>query len=335
MLAAPGWTYRRLRAARAGTVAAEVDGVRVRVGDRLGPAVVGLRRPEIVLPRWVLDAPAEERRLILLHEREHLASGDGWLLLLGALAVAAMPWSLPLWWQHRRLRAAVETDCDARVLSGGASRRTYGQILIRTAGGRPLLPLLSPAWGETTSQLERRIMRMTEKKPTHRLLRSAPLVALAVGVVATACDVAGRSNEPAAPDLANGRAERSPTPQASPTIHVGGAPDAVGEVMQFAVGTPAARTGSLGLGWLRWEEGEGPAFRDGKVLPPKGYPKIGNLAATGALWKAGVRDGDILLAVNGTDGRQARLFSDAAPGAHYDIRVRRGAQEREFQVTLE
>jgi hypothetical protein len=331
MLAALGWTYRRIGAARAETVAAEVDGVRVRVAERLGPAVVGLRRPDIVLPRWVLDAPPEERRLILLHEREHRASRDGWLLLLGALAVAAMPWSLPLWWQHRRLRAAVETDCDARVLSGGASRRTYGQILIRTAGGRPLLPLLSPAWGETTSQLERRIMRMTEKKPTHRFLRSAPLVALAVGVVATACDVAGRANEPAGPELATGSTKRTSTPRGSAGINPGGERF----TMEVYASTPAARTGSLGLGSLMWEEGNGPAFRDGKVVPPKGYPKIRDLATTGALWKAGVRDGDVLLAVNDTDGRQPRLFSDAAPGTHYSIRVRRGGEEREFRVVLE
>jgi beta-lactamase regulating signal transducer with metallopeptidase domain len=331
MLAALGWTYRRIRAARAETVATEVDGVQVQVADRLGPAVVGLRRPAIVLPRWVLEAPAEERRLILLHEREHLASGDGWLLFLGALAVAAMPWCLPLWWQHRRLRVAVETDCDARVLSRGFSRRIYGQILIRTAGGRPLLPLLNPAWGETTSQLERRIMRMTEKKPSHRLLRSAPLVALAVGVVATACDVAGRANDPAAPDLATGPTAHSSTPQRSGVTDPGGGR----MVMEFYVRTPAAREGSLGLGWLTWEEVKGPAFRDGKVVPPKGHPKIGNLATTGALWKAGIRDGDILLAVNGTDGSHPHLFRDAAPGSHYSIRIRRGGEEREFQVVLE
>jgi hypothetical protein len=331
MLAALGWTYRRIRAARAGTVAAEIEGVRVRVAERLGPAVVGLRRPAIVLPRWVLDAPAEERRLILLHEREHLASGDGWLLFLGALAVAAMPWSVPLWWQHRRLRAAVETDCDARVLSGGASRRVYGQILIRTAGGRPLLPLLSPAWGETTSQLERRIMRMTEKRPTHRLLRSAPLVALAVGVVATACDVARGVNDPAVPDRTTGPASHSSTPQGSAGINPGGGRFR----MQFDVGNANPSRASLGLGAITWEMGEGPAFRDGKAVPAKGYAKVRDLATTGLLWKAGLRDGDTLLAVNGIDGRQPNLFGDAAPGSHYSIRVRRGAQEREFQVTLE
>lgn len=109
------WSYRRLREASEGAEELVVEGMRVRVADGLGPAVLGLRRPLVLLPRWVLQAPDEERRLILLHEREHLASRDGWLLFAAALALAAMPWCLPLWWQHRRLRLAVETDCDARA----------------------------------------------------------------------------------------------------------------------------------------------------------------------------------------------------------------------------
>ncbi len=190
MLGAVGWTYRRLRRAGACGVRVELDGGEVRVTERVGPAVVGLVHPAVVVPRWVLDAPAGERRLILLHEREHVAAGDAWLLFLGTLAVAAMPWSLPLWWQHRRLRAAVEADCDARVLARGASRREYGRVLIRTAGCSPGLPHFGPAWGDSTSHLERRIMVMTAKRPSHPLLRSVPLLALAAAVVLTACDVA-------------------------------------------------------------------------------------------------------------------------------------------------
>ncbi|HEX2092744.1 MAG TPA: M56 family metallopeptidase, partial [Longimicrobiaceae bacterium] len=208
MLGMIGWSYGRLRAVRSGCEAREVDGVPVRVAERMGPAVVGLVRPVVVVPRWVLDAPGEERRLILLHEREHVASGDTWLLFLGTLAVAAMPWSLPLWWQQHRLRLAVETDCDARVLARGVSRRAYGEVLIRTAGGSPGLPPLSPAWGESTLHLERRIRAMTEKRPSHPLLRSLPLLAVAAGVLATACAVAGegRSGDASRP-AASARAE--------------------------------------------------------------------------------------------------------------------------------
>ncbi|HEV2736740.1 MAG TPA: M56 family metallopeptidase, partial [Longimicrobiaceae bacterium] len=195
MLGVVAWTYGRLRTAREQAVPVELDGGEVRVSAHAGPAVVGLLRPAIVVPRWILNAPEEERRLILLHEREHVAAGDAWLLFVGIIAVAVMPWSVPLWWQHRRLRAAVEADCDARVLARGVGRREYGRVLIRTAGCSPGLPHFGPAWGDSTSQLERRIIAMTPKRPSHPLLRSLPLLAFAAGVVATACDVAGEGGD--------------------------------------------------------------------------------------------------------------------------------------------
>jgi hypothetical protein len=33
-----------------------------------------------------------------------------------------------LWWQLRRLRHAIEVDCDARVLMAGHNMTTYGAI---------------------------------------------------------------------------------------------------------------------------------------------------------------------------------------------------------------
>jgi hypothetical protein len=328
-LAALLWSYRRLRAVGERSREVEIDGMRVRVAEGLGPAVLGLRRPLVLLPPWVLEASEDERRLILLHEREHVASGDGWLLFAAALAVAAVPWSLPLWWQHRRLRAAVETDCDARVLSRGASRRTYGEILIRTAGGRPLLPMMGPAWGESTSQLERRIMRMTEKRPTHRLLRSAPLVALALGVVATACEVAGRED---AQDAALATSPSSPASTSAGSAVV----DLGDERMMVPTSKSGANPGlrSLGLGTLHWAEGTGPSYRDGKIVAPTGYPVVASLDVKGGLWKGGVRNGDVLLAVNGEDARRPALFTDAHPGSTYSVRVRRGGAEHEFTVTI-
>ena len=88
------------------------------VSDRAGPLVLGLLDAQIVLPRWTLDEP-DECRLIVRHEREHVRAGDPWLLALGAVAVAAVPLSPALWWQHRLLRLAVETTRDTHVLAAG------------------------------------------------------------------------------------------------------------------------------------------------------------------------------------------------------------------------
>jgi len=324
MLATLGWTLRKLQRIRADAVAMEVEGSVVRVAERMGPAVVGLVRPVVVVPRWVLTTSSEERRLILLHEREHIAGGDAWLLFASTLAVALMPWNLALWWQQRRLRAAVETDCDARVLARGESRRTYGGVLIRTSGSLPGLPLLSPAWGERGSHLERRIIAMTARHPRHRLLRSVPLLAIAVGGIAAACDVADRSAaEPMAPPVAS---------KMQPPAESGVRSDS-GEFMIVAL-PPDPAKGSLGMS-MDWPDHQGPRYdhASGAIVPPTGNPVAKDVEPGGSAWRAGLREGDVILAVNGSDGRRTSLFGDRHPGDRYEVRVRRG--EREHVVQLE
>src|SRR4051812_16650882 len=186
------WSGRRLRASCGALVPRDVEGTAVLVAARAGPMVVGLLRPRIVLPRWAVEAPVGELRLIVAHEREHVRAGDAWLLALSALAVAAMPWSPALWWQHRRLRLAVETDCDARVLALGAGRGEYGRVLLRTASHPFAVPTLALAWGGSLSHLERRILAMTESAPRHRAALALPLAGIALLLAAGACGAASR-----------------------------------------------------------------------------------------------------------------------------------------------
>jgi bla regulator protein BlaR1 len=194
-------TYARLRALRSRCTPLEIDGAPVLVSGHAGPVVLGLMHPVVVVPQWVVDASEDERRMILRHEREHIAASDVWILALGTALVAAFPWHLPLWWQHRRLRLGVETDCDARVLAGGTDRRSYAGALLRTAGGSSFLLSLSPAWGKPAADLEHRIVTMTTRRPTHSGLRCTLLMGLALGLVAMACDVVKPTSapEPAAP----------------------------------------------------------------------------------------------------------------------------------------
>jgi hypothetical protein len=153
-----GWLQlrRRLRSAIDG----EVDGVSVTVSRDIGPAVVGILRSRIVIPRWLLQQDAVTQKIVLAHEREHLRAQDI-RMLGGALLVAVlMPWNLPIWWQLRRLRFAMEVDCDARVLRAGESRSTYSAVLLKVA--RQLVPLRAAAAGlsESGSSLEKRIRIM-------------------------------------------------------------------------------------------------------------------------------------------------------------------------------
>jgi bla regulator protein blaR1 len=170
-----------LRRDRRGWRPAVVAGEDVLVSADVGPAVVGARRPRIVIPAWVLGLEASMQRLIVMHEREHLRSGDGRALAVGLLLVALLPWCLPLWWQFRRLRIAVETDCDRRLLRCGVSPRAYAEALLAVARQRPvLLPLA--AMSSTKAAVERRI-RFIVRRPA-RARAGAALVPLTAAVLA-------------------------------------------------------------------------------------------------------------------------------------------------------
>jgi len=173
---------------RRGWATAEVDGVSVLVSPDVGPAVVGFFRSRIVLPRWALAADAEARRLVLEHEREHVRAGDP-RLLTAALAFAALtPWNPAAWWQLRRLRLALEVDCDARVLRRRADVRAYGTVLLEMGRRASRSRLLAAAFAEPVSSLERRIRIMTAPRAPRPLLRAAGFGGLASALVALACE---------------------------------------------------------------------------------------------------------------------------------------------------
>ena len=101
----------------------------------IGPAVVGLLKPMIVLPNWFHSLPRTHQNAVVLHERAHIAARDPQLVLLAFLVTAAMPWNPILWWQFARLRRAIELDCDERVLRA-FDERDYGEALIAVAERR-------------------------------------------------------------------------------------------------------------------------------------------------------------------------------------------------------
>jgi hypothetical protein len=174
---------RRVRGWRRRTV----DGVGVWVAPDAGPAVVGFLRSRIVLPEWMLERSPAERSLVLAHESEHLRAGDPRLLLAALLLTAALPWNPAVWWQGRRLRRAVEVDCDARVLGRGVDARAYGRVLLEvTEQGGPHR-LRVAALGESRSSLERRIRLMFTSRPHDWRTRASAAAALAAALILAAC----------------------------------------------------------------------------------------------------------------------------------------------------
>lgn len=164
-------------------------GVRVLVSGDVGPAVVGLLRPRIVVPDWIANAPALKQELVIAHEQSHLDARDPQLLSLALLALVAMPWNLPLWWQLRRLRLAVEVDCDARVLRKGHNLQQYGAALVDIGERQSAFIGTAAAMAESRSSLEHRI-RIMVRLPQRWKRRIAPAVAaLSLCMVAVAARI--------------------------------------------------------------------------------------------------------------------------------------------------
>ena len=191
---------RSIKRQRAHWLAREIDGVPLLVAMATGPAVVGVRRPAIVLPEWALDLDPKLRQLVLRHEVEHLRSHDTVLRLLGAMLPALMPWNVALWWQASRLSLGIEVDCDARVLRGDIPRERYGLLLLAIAQ-RQTTTMLAPALSEPTCQLERRVTAMQRSLPHRPVLTAASLMLVAGICVALACSAPSPS-APAGPAAA-------------------------------------------------------------------------------------------------------------------------------------
>lgn len=164
-----------------------VRGLDVMVSEDTGPALLGVVQPQIVVPRWFMDEPVGTQTLILAHEQQHIAAHDPLLLRTAMLLAVVAPWNLPLWWQLRRLRLAIELDCDARVMRGGAEPGQYGEVLLEVTQRTAAIPVGVIAMSEPVSALECRIRSLAPASEKHAVLRmiGAALIATAgVGVAA-------------------------------------------------------------------------------------------------------------------------------------------------------
>ncbi len=171
-----------------------VDGVPVLVTDSLGPATVGLWRSRVLVPRWVLALPGEQRQYVLRHEEEHRSAHDARLLLFASLLLLLTPWNLALWWQLRRLRLAVELDCDNRVVAALGDAPAYGGLLLRVAEVSNRGPRLQPAFLGGMGSLERRLTALLAPNPlrhAQRFLVPAMAIALLFAVLSMPHPVLG------------------------------------------------------------------------------------------------------------------------------------------------
>lgn len=111
--------------------------------DLSSPALLGWRRPVVLVPSEYVDALSEERLAhILLHELAHFKRGDAATGFL-AFVVLATHWFNPLFWfAARSFFATREEACDALALGSPALTRPnsaaeYARTLCEIAGRRP------------------------------------------------------------------------------------------------------------------------------------------------------------------------------------------------------
>ena len=182
---------RRRRRWERGTMA----GVPVHISADAGPAIVGLLHPHIVVPRWLLQCPADVQELVIAHEQSHLEAHDARLVTIALGLLVCMPWNLPLWWQLRRLRFAIEIDCDARVLRRGYDVSRYGETLIAVGERQSAIIAMVAAMSEPRSLLEQRIRNMLRKKTRHAHATAVALACLGIALAVGAAEISPPNNE--------------------------------------------------------------------------------------------------------------------------------------------
>lgn len=174
-----------------------LDGIPVIVTDSMGPATVGLLRSHIVLPRWVLGLPRAEQQYVIRHEDEHRRAHDARLLFAASLLLILTPWNAALWWQLKRLRLAVEMDCDSRVVNGLGNAAAYGEMLLKVAQAASRGPRLQPALLGGVGMLEQRLTVLLAPTPlrhVYKFLLPAVVLGLLVVVLSMPHPVLGRAS---------------------------------------------------------------------------------------------------------------------------------------------
>ena len=112
--------------------------------------------------------------------------------------IVFMPWNLPLWWALRRLRHAMEVDCDARVLQAGHDATRYAQTLIDVGERQSSFLGSVAAMSESSSRLEQRLQIMLRKPHGWWKTTAVLLAGLTVCLIGVAAQVSPpNSSDPA------------------------------------------------------------------------------------------------------------------------------------------
>ena len=189
------------------------------------PAVCGLFRPVILLPRSLADQlPPAQLRAVLLHELLHLRRGDVWVNCAQALLQIVYWWHPLLWLANARIRRVREEAVDdAVMLALNEEAETYAPTLLEVAKlalHRPLASLGLVGILESRSSLRQRIERLMDFRPPRRAGLTLASALAVLGFAALAVPMGEAPPPTANPGLAASLLETN-KPATTPPLAVG------------------------------------------------------------------------------------------------------------------
>jgi beta-lactamase regulating signal transducer with metallopeptidase domain len=175
------------------------DGLAYAASAVQGPALLGLWRPRIVLPRDFTQRYSEtEQALIIAHEHCHLGRRDPLVNAILA-ALQCLFWFNPL--IHiaaSRCRFDQELACDAAVmLQHGAARQAYAAAMLKTQAGGAWA--LATCHWQASHPLKERIMQLKQTSPAATRRRTGHLIIALFGCAALLGTVAARAENTGGP----------------------------------------------------------------------------------------------------------------------------------------
>jgi beta-lactamase regulating signal transducer with metallopeptidase domain/protocatechuate 3,4-dioxygenase beta subunit len=135
------------------------------VSDDLAfPVAVGVLRPAVLLPRWLVKLHSETQlRPVLVHELAHVNRNDAVLRWLAAIFQIAFYYQPLFWFLRRQLQLCQEFLADAQAAGSASSASDYAEQLVTLLKAAPIrLHRPLPAIGiiEGRSELYRRIQML-------------------------------------------------------------------------------------------------------------------------------------------------------------------------------
>jgi TonB family protein len=148
------------------------DGLEIRTSHGLlEPALVGIVRPVLLLPRGITEHLSQAQlEAVLEHELAHWRRRDN-LTAAVHMLVEAVFWFHPLvWWISARLVEERERACDEAVVRAGHDGRTYAEGILNVCE-RYVASTLKCAAGISGADLKRRVVEIAR----NRVMRNLPI----------------------------------------------------------------------------------------------------------------------------------------------------------------